>query len=103
MKRFVCMIALMLTVVLLAACGPKNISTEEATALALEKIYSDASHQFSEIWEDQITCEYEERDDGGYYRVTVPFECSCCSWYKRTFHVLIKADTGTVERLMMSK
>ncbi len=101
MKKRICMMALAL--VLLTACGAKTITPKEATDLALEKIHMDVSHEYSEIFEDRITCEYEERDGIGYYKVEVPFECSCCAYYVRTFTVLVQAETGEIERLMMTK
>ena len=103
MKRLIRMIALLLTVVLLAACGTKRITPEDATALALERIRADASDQYSVLFEERITCEYEERDKGCFYKVEVPFECQCHAYYERTFTVLVHAETGEIERLMMTK
>ena len=88
---------------LLAACGTKRITPEEATALALEKIRADASDQYSVLFEERITCEYEERDKGCFYKVEVPFDCQCHAYYERTFTVLVHAQTGEIERLMMTK
>ena len=88
---------------LLAACGTKRITPEEATALALERIRANASDQYSVLFEERITCEYEERDKGCFYKVEVPCDCECHGYYERTFTVLVQAQTGEIERLMMTK
>ena len=101
MKRLIRMIALLLTVVLLAACA-QPITAEEARTIALEKIRADAGDEYTQLYEDRITCTYEERDGTAYYVVKVPFMCECGT-YVRTFTLRIYAETGEIARFMMSK
>ena len=98
-KFFALLVALAL---LLAACA-QPITAEEAQAIALEKIRADAGDEYTRLYEDRITCTYEEREGTAYYVVQVPFMCAHCGSYVRTFTLRIYAETGGIARFMMSK
>ena len=100
--RKIKMFALLLALVLLAACA-QPITAEEAQAIALEKIRADAADEYTQLYEDRITCTCEEREGTAYYVVEVPFMCACCGTYVRTFTLRIYAETGEIARFMMSK
>ena len=95
--------ALVLAAALLLAACAQPITAEEAQAIALEKIRADAGDEYTRLYEDRITCTYEEREGTAYYVVQVPFMCAHCGSYVRTFTLRIYAETGEIARFMMSK
>ena len=101
MKRLrIC--ALLLVLVLLTACG-RGITAEEARLLALEAIRSEAGGQYTQLYEERITCQREERDGTMYYRVEVPFACEHELDYERKFLLMIDVDTGEIDTFGMTK
>ena len=102
MKKSGFLAILLCILILLCACTGR-ITAEEAKALALEKIRTEATTDYGKLYEDRITCEYEERDGTGYYMVEVPFQCSDNCGYTRKFCLRVHAETGEIERILMTK